>query len=65
MPVVLITPEAMREQPHPYVPALLEAGFEIRYPKNPQFARGLGDAEEVVAELQGVHASIASGERYS
>lgn len=65
MPVVLITPEAMREQPHPYVPALLEAGFEIRYPKNPQFARGLGDAEEMVAELQGVHASIASGERYS
>ncbi len=65
MPVALITPEAMREQPAPYVHLLREAGFEVRYPKNPYFARGLGGPAEVIDELQGVHAVIASGEGYT
>jgi phosphoglycerate dehydrogenase-like enzyme len=65
MPVALITPEAMREQPAPYVRILREAGFEVRYPKNPRFARGLGGPAEVIDELQGVHAVIASGEAYT
>lgn len=65
MPTVLITPEAMREQPAPYVDLLRAAGFEIRYPRNPQFARGLGGPAEVIAELQQVDAVIASGEPYT
>lgn len=65
MPTVLITPEAMREQPAPYVDLLRAAGFEIRYPKNPRFARGLGGPAEVIDELQAVDAVIASGEPYT
>ena len=65
MPVTLITPEAMREQPAPYVRMLREAGFEVRYPRNTKFARGLGGPAEVIEELRGVDAVIASGEPYT
>lgn len=65
MPSVLITPEAMRDVPGPYVKILKEAGFEILYPKNPQFARGLCTEEETIAELRVADATIASGEYYS
>lgn len=64
MPTVMITPEAMREVPAPYVEVLEAAGFTVRYPENPQFARGGLPLEETVAQLQGVHATLASGERY-
>lgn len=65
MPTVLITPEAMLEKPAPYVDMLREAGFDISYPKNPHFNRGLGTAEQTIDELRGVAAVIASGERFS
>lgn len=66
MPVALIVPEAMRERDdHAYVPILREAGFEIRYPRNVQLARGLGGEDELLDELDGVDAVIAGGERYT
>jgi phosphoglycerate dehydrogenase-like enzyme len=64
-PIVLITPEAMREVEAPYVDLCREAGFEVRYPKNPHLARGLCGEQEAVAELQGVSAVLAGGDIYS
>ncbi|MAR11604.1 MAG: lactate dehydrogenase [Blastopirellula sp.] len=64
MPVVMVTPEAMRETPGEYVDILKSAGFEIRYPRNEQFARGLHADSETIAELQGIDATIAGGEHY-
>src|SRR5687768_17582471 len=65
MPTVLITPEAMREVPGPYVKILRDAGFDVQYPKNPLFARGLCDVAETIAELAACDATIAGGEYYS
>jgi D-3-phosphoglycerate dehydrogenase len=65
MPIVQISPEAMLHKAAPYVDILRDAGFEIRYPKNPQFARGVCDERETIEELQGVSAVIATAERYS
>jgi len=65
MPVALITPEAMREKPAPYVEMLREAGFEIRYPKNPIFTRGLCSEAETIDELSVASAVIAGGEVFS
>lgn len=41
---------------------LREAGFEIVYPKNPEFTRGQCDEEECVSELSVADALIAGGE---
>lgn len=65
MPTVLITPEAMRHQPGPHVDLLQAAGFDIRFPEDPYFARGLLPTEDLIAELQHVDATIASAEHYS
>ena len=65
MPTVLITPEAVREVNGPYVHLLRSAGFEIAYPRDPQFARGGCDERETIAELSVADATIASGEYYS
>ena len=65
MPMVLLTPEAMRDVPGPYLQVLREAGFEFRYPKDPFFARGLCTEAETLAELSDCDATIASGEYYS
>lgn len=65
MPTVLITPEAMRNAPGPYLEILREAGFEISYPKNSCFDRGLCSEAETLAELANCDATIASGEYYS
>ncbi len=63
MPTVLISPEAFLHQPEAsYVRILRDAGFEIRYPQNPTFTRGLGPEEETIAALQGCVAVIAGGE---
>lgn len=64
MPVVLITPEAIRHAPGQHVEILESAGFEIRYPQNEQLARGLHADSDTIAELQGVDATIAGGEYY-
>lgn len=65
MPVVLITPEAMREKPAPYVTMLREAGFEVRYPKNPVFTRGHCSVAETIDELSVADAVVAGGEVFS
>src|SRR6185503_4346368 len=65
MPTVLITPEAMRDVPGPYVRILRDAGFEVRYPSNPLFARGMCSEAETIAELAACDATIAGGEHYS
>ena len=49
----------------PYVTILKEGGFDIRYPKNPQLARGLVTDAETIEELQGIDAIIASGEYFN
>jgi D-3-phosphoglycerate dehydrogenase / 2-oxoglutarate reductase len=65
MPVCLITPEAMREKPAPYVTILKEAGFEVRYPKNPIFTRGHCSVAETIDELSVADAVVAGGEVFS
>jgi len=65
MPTVLIVPEAMRDVPGPYVDVLTGAGFDIRYPKNPQLGRNLCSCEELIDELAVADASLASVEAYS
>lgn len=66
MPTVLIAPEAFLHQPEAsYARVLTDAGFEIRYPKNPTFTRGLGPEEETISELQDCVAIIAGGEYFA
>lgn len=62
MPTVLITPEAFIGQPEAsYTKNLKAAGFDVRYPRNPQFTRGLGTDDEAIEALQGCVATIAGG----
>lgn len=67
MEIALIVPEAMQHKPEaPYTRILREAGFEVRYPRNPTFTRGLGGEAEAIEELQGARAVMAGGgEPYS
>ena len=65
MPAVLVTPEAMRNPDGPYCRILAEAGLEVRFPKHPQLARGRLSDDEVIAELEGISATIAGGEVYN
>ena len=62
MPVVLITPEALVGVPGPHVTMLEKAGFEIRYPDDKTFTRGLCSEEETVRVIRGAEALIAGGE---
>lgn len=66
MPTVLIAPEAFLHQPEAsYARVLTDAGFDIRYPKNPTFTRGLGPEEETIEELKDCVAIIAGGEYFT
>jgi D-3-phosphoglycerate dehydrogenase/(S)-sulfolactate dehydrogenase len=62
MPKVLITPELFLHQETPFVATLKRAGFEVGYPRNPQFARGLGTDEQTIEEVKGAAAVLAGGE---
>jgi D-3-phosphoglycerate dehydrogenase len=62
MPAALITPEEMIHHPGPEVEILRGAGFEIRYPANTTFTRGLGTEDETIQTLRGASALIAGGE---
>ena len=62
MPKVLITPEALVRADGPHVDLLKEAGFDVAFPENAEFTRGLGDEEEGVEVLSGVDAVIAGSE---
>lgn len=65
MPVVLITPEAMLHKPAPYVDALKAAGFEVVYPRDSTFTRGLVSEDETIAQLSVCDAVLAGGERFT
>ncbi|MBC8354979.1 MAG: phosphoglycerate dehydrogenase [Planctomycetes bacterium] len=65
MPVVLITPEVMLHKETRYVEMLNAAGFDVAYPKNPVFTRGLCSLEETIDELSVCDAVIAGGEVFS
>ena len=65
MPVAQIHPEAMQHKAAPYVDILSDAGFEVRYPRNPELARGLCSLEQMLDELRGVSAVIATAEHYT
>ncbi len=62
MPCVLITPEAILHVEGRHTGILKEAGFQIAFPKNSEFTRGLCDEEESVDELSVADALIAGGE---
>lgn len=62
MPVALITPEEMIRVPGPEAQILREAGFEVRYPADPTFTRGLGTEDETIRVLRGASSVIAGGE---
>ena len=65
MPVVLITPEVMLHKDTSYVAMLNEAGFDVAYPNNPTFTRGLCSVEETIGELSVCDGVIAGGKVFS
>ncbi len=65
MPAVLISPEVFLHQEGPHTTILREAGLEVRYPRDPLLARGLGGEEQTIRELQGISAIIAGGELFN
>ena len=54
MPCMLITPEAILHVEGRHTDILKEAGFQIAFPKNSEFTRGLCDEEESVDETADV-----------
>ncbi|MCY4353282.1 MAG: phosphoglycerate dehydrogenase [Truepera sp.] len=64
-PVVLISPETMRDWEGPHVGLLQGAGFEVRYSRDPRLAQGNLSERDTVEELRGVGAVIARGEVFS
>lgn len=65
MPVVLMTPEIMMHKNTSHVEMLNEAGFDVVYPQNRVFTRGLCSVEETTDELSVCDAVIAGGEVFS
>jgi phosphoglycerate dehydrogenase-like enzyme len=65
MPVALIVPEMLQGDDIPCVKLLREAGFDVRFPQEPQLARGQCSRANSIAELSVAHATIAGGEEYS
>ena len=63
MPCVLITPEALSNVEGPHTNTLKEAGFQIVYPKNPEFTRGLCSEAECIEELSVAEALIAGSNK--
>ncbi|MCH2123258.1 MAG: phosphoglycerate dehydrogenase [Pirellulaceae bacterium] len=65
MPTVLVIPEYLQNQPSAAVDTLKKAGFEIRFPRDPQLGRGRAEESALIEELAGIHATLASGEYYT
>ena len=65
MPKVMITPTSMQHRPSPYADLLKRAGFEVRYPTNPELVMGLTGEEETISQLKGMKAVIAGGEYFT
>ena len=62
MATVLFTPEELLHVEGQHTRVLKAAGFEIVYPKNPQFTRGNCGEEESIDELSVADAVIAGSE---
>ncbi len=62
MPVVLVTPEALVGQPGPHVTMLEESGFDVRFPDDKTFTRGLCGEDETIRVIHGAEALMAGGE---
>ena len=65
MPVVLIGPEEMYRKQGPYVLLLRDAGFEVIYPGDPTFTRGLVGDQATIDQLRDCDAIIAGGEFFN
>jgi D-3-phosphoglycerate dehydrogenase len=65
MPTVMIFPEAYINTDAPYVKMFEEAGFEIRFPDDPTFTRGLYGEDETIKQMEGMDATVAGGEHYT
>lgn len=61
MPTVMIFTDVLHEKPGHHIDLLHEAGFTVRYPRNPN----LVDEDETIKVLNGVSATIAGGEPYN
>lgn len=61
----MFTPEALVCVPGRWVELLTEAGFEVRYPDDRTFTRGLFGSEETIRVLQNATAVIAGGEHFT
>ena len=62
MPTVLITPEALVGVEGPHTQLLRESGFDVAFPKDPQFARGGAGEQESIEELSIADALVAGSE---
>lgn len=62
MPVAFIGPEELYRQPGPYSAALEAAGFELLYPDDPTFTRGLVGDQATIEQLRDCDAILAGGE---
>ncbi len=65
MPTVLISPEYLIDVGGPWISMFENQGFEIRYPEDRTFSRGLSGDDETVRVLTGVSALIAGGEVFT
>lgn len=65
MPTVMITPTSMQHRPSPFAALLERAGFEVRYPTDPELVMGLTGDEETIRQLKGIEAIIAGGEYFT
>ncbi len=64
-PIVLITPLTFKARQGPHLALFRDAGFQVRYPRDPQLARGHLSERETIEALRGAGAVIASGEVFS
>ena len=65
MPIAQINPEAMINKPLPMVDVLRDGGFEVKYPTNALLARGVCTEDELIEELAGISAVVATAETYT
>lgn len=62
MKTVMFTPEALVRVPGPWVNALISAGFQVEYPEDATFTRGVCGPQETIRVLRNADALIAGAE---
>jgi D-3-phosphoglycerate dehydrogenase / 2-oxoglutarate reductase len=65
MPEVMFTPEVLVRVPGRWVSMLEEAGFDVRYPEDATFTRGVCGIDETIRVLKNASAVIAGGEHFT